>query len=71
MVRRWLPQLRFAAFMLTAMTVGTFVLAAAAAANFAVFPPSAVQWIGTVTGYIGLPLAAACLLLDRRRVKRG
>lgn len=68
--RRWLPKLRFTAWMLAGMTGGFFVVSGAAALIYGFVPSRDMLWIGTAVSYAALPLIAACLVLDRRRARR-
>lgn len=69
-IRRWIPQARTAAFVLTGFTAGIFVATGVAAVAWGFSPPKEIRLIGTAIMYACFLSIGLLLLFDRRKKDR-
>lgn len=69
-IRRWIPQARTAAFVLTGFTAGIFVVTGVTALAWGFSPPKEIRVMGTAIMYAAFLAIALLLLFDRRKKDR-
>lgn len=69
-IRRFIPQIRMVAFVLTGATAGVFVATGMAALAWGYVPPAIFRIHGTVMAFAGLLAVFSVLTIDRRKRDR-